>query len=179
MPEDLISVGEVANQLNRHKKHIYKVIERLNIRVEKRKSSANRGALTGYITRDDFHRVAQDLRPRIRSNDVDQNTTNIALWEEGVLYLLLLEPGHDPGRFKVGFAQSLDERLRQLRCSAPYVQVIKTWYCKRLWEKTAIDCVSDGCEQVHTEVFRTDSIASVLAKCDKFFELMPKAPTKI
>ena len=42
-----------------------------------------------------------------------------------------------------------------------------------LWEKTAIECVTDGCERLHTEVFRVDSIDTVIEKCDKFFGLMP------
>ena len=90
----------------------------------------------------------------------------------GVFYLLLLEPEHDPGRFKVGFAVSLSERLRTLRCSAPFLKVVKTWPCKSLWEKTAIECVAESCKRLHTEVFRAQSIESVVEKCERFFELM-------
>jgi hypothetical protein len=43
-----------------------------------------------------------------------------------------------------------------------------------LWEKTAIDCVTEGCKQLHTEVFRTQSIEPVLQRCEQFFSLMPK-----
>jgi hypothetical protein len=91
-----------------------------------------------------------------------------------MFYLLLLEPDHDPGRFKVGFALSVPERLRQLRCSAPFAKVVCAWPCKRLWEKSAIECVAEGCERLHTEVFRTSSLGSVVARCDQFFALMPK-----
>ena len=42
-----------------------------------------------------------------------------------------------------------------------------------MWEKPAIDCVTNKCEQIYTEVFRTDSIEEVKLKCDQFFELMP------
>jgi hypothetical protein len=87
---------------------------------------------------------------------------------------LLLEPDHDPGRFKVGIADNFPERLRQHRCSAPLLKVVKTWPCKRLWEKTAIDCVTEGCEKLHTEVFRTQSIELVVERANRFFELMPK-----
>lgn len=75
--------------------------------------------------------------------------------------MLLLEPDHDPRRFKVGFTINLAERLRQLRCSAPLTKVIATWPCKRLWERTAIECVVNGCERLHTEVFRATSLESV------------------
>jgi hypothetical protein len=90
-----------------------------------------------------------------------------------VFYLIQLEPDFDPGRFKIGFAASLPERLRHLRCSAPFAAVLKTWPCRRLWEKTAIDCVSAGCERLHTEVFRTASLDEVVGRCDGFFAIMP------
>jgi hypothetical protein len=104
----------------------------------------------------------------------DEDGTDAAIAEQGVFYLLQLEPDHDPGRFKVGFATSLPERLRTLKCSAPFIAVLATWPCKNLWEKTAIDCVTQGCERLYTEVFRTDSIDVVRQKCERFFELMPK-----
>ena len=96
------------------------------------------------------------------------------LAEQGVFYLVSLESDSDPGRFKVGFGGSLPERLRALRCSAPFAKVIATWPCKRLWEKTAIDCISDDCQRIHTEVFRSASVASVRERCDRFFAMMPK-----
>ena len=51
--------------------------------------------------------------------------------------------------------------------------MLKTWPCRSLWEKTVIDCVCDGCERLHTEVFRVDSIDKIISKCDAFFSLVP------
>jgi hypothetical protein len=98
--------------------------------------------------------------------------------EQGVFYLIQLEPTHDPQRFKVGFAADMTERLRAIRCAAPFATVLKSWSCRRLWEKTAIDCVTADCEQVHTEVFRTHSIQEVTDRCDKFFGMMPVLPKR-
>jgi len=36
--------------------------------------------------------------------------------------------------------------------------------------------VSEGYKRLHTEVFRTDSIDTVLGKCEQFFRLMPRLP---
>lgn len=68
----------------------------------------------------------------------------------------------------------MNDRLRQHRCSAPYTKVIKTWACRRLWEKTAIECIAQECERLHTEVFRAQSLEAVEAKCEQFFALMPQ-----
>jgi hypothetical protein len=179
MSEDFISVIDVANQMGKRRQHLFKVLKRLGIESTKLRSTANRGQNIAYITADEFSRVRLALESNAASNhpgEASDGAASTATAEMGVFYLLLLEPDRDPGRFKVGFAVSLPERLRQLRCSAPFVKVIKTWPCKRLWEKTAIDCVTYGTQQLHTEVFRTDTIDSVLARCNGFFELMPKTP---
>jgi hypothetical protein len=180
MSEGLISVIEVAKECGKHKAAIFKVLKRLGIEARKARSATNRGQVISYITSDDFRRVREELQLHSRSRqaqDIDATVSEDVLSEEGVFYLLHLEPSHDPGRFKVGFAASLSERLRHLKCSAPFAKVVKTWPCKRLWEKTAIDCVTSSTEQIHTEVFRTDSIDSVRTKCERFFELMPRLPS--
>ena len=95
----------------------------------------------------------------------------------GVFYLIQLEPEHDPGRFKIGFASNIDERLRSHRTVAPLCQIVKTWPCKPLWEKTAIDSVCAGYERLYTEVFRAPSLAEVESRCDRFFAVMPDPST--
>jgi hypothetical protein len=175
---DLISVIDIANHYGKHKQSIFKVLKRLGIEPRKLRSTHKRGQLISYITNDEYRRLGEELSLTDDSadsgHDMNHAVTDALLGEEGVFYLLLLEPDHDPGRFKIGFAQSFPERLRALRCSAPFAKLVKTWPCKRLWEKTAIECVADGCDRLHTEVFRTDSIESVLAKCEQFFDLMPQ-----
>jgi hypothetical protein len=146
------------------------------------RSTSNGGQLISYITDEEFHRVIGELETSKgydpESNDENDASLGVILAEQGVFYLMLLEPDYDPGRFKVGFAVSLSERLRALRCSAPFIEVVRTWPCKRLWERTAIECVTEGCDRLHTEVFRTQSMESIVDKCEQFFGLMPKLPSK-
>jgi hypothetical protein len=87
--------------------------------------------------------------------------------------MIELEPEHDPGCFKVGFTMDLDGRLQKHRCSAPYAKYIRTWLCKRVWERAAIDCATNGCVQLHTEVFRTASLAQVGSRVQSFFAVRP------
>jgi hypothetical protein len=182
MSDELISVIDLANQYGKRKQSIFKVLKRLGIEPKKLPGASNRGQIISYITNEESRLVVNELLSGSTASGVEEENSELfpeaLLAEQGVLYLLLLEPDHDPGRFKVGFATSLPERLRQLRCSAPFAKVIRTWPCKRLWEKTAIECVTNGCEKLHTEVFRTTSLESVLAKCERFFELMPSLPGK-
>ena len=91
----------------------------------------------------------------------------------GFFYLIQLEPGHDPGRFKVGFTMDLEGRLRKHRYAAPFAQYLCSFPSKRVWERAAIDCVTNGCERLHTEVFRAERLAEIASRAQAFFSMMP------
>ena len=171
--------GEFPESNSLRKQTVFKVLRRLGIEtIKSRGGSQNRGQTIAYITDHDARSVLEALTSnRIPQHEQEAEAhefLDAALYDIGVFYLLRLEPEHDPSRFKVGFANNFNERLRHLRCSAPYTQVVKTWPCRRLWEKTAIECVTDGCERLHTEVFRALSLEAIEEKCAEFFALMPK-----
>ncbi len=176
MSDKRISVKDLSDRHGLNRPTVFKVINRLGIEPEKtRGGSESRGQMISYITENEANQVLETIAAgKSSSNQNDGAVTEAALYDVGVFYLIQLEPEHDPSRFKVGFASNLNERLRQHRCSAPFAEVLKTWPCRRLWEKTAIECVTDSCKQLHTEVFRAESIENVENKCEQFFELMPK-----
>lgn len=179
MIEHLISVKDFVEQNGLLRQTVFKVLRRLEIEPSKsRGGNQNRGQTISYIIEEDARRVLETLASsRSTQNGWEAEEVEFpssALYDIGVFYLLCLEPEHDPSRSKVGFASNLNERLRQHRCSATYIQVVKTWPCRRLWEKTAIECVTEGCERLHTEVFRAQSVEAVKAKCEQFFALMPQ-----
>lgn len=174
MEDELISVSQVASELGKRKKYIFKVLYRLGIERKLEKSAAARGQRVAYITSEDYERVKE------YSSGVDNEVSEIIVDSdaEGIFHLIQLEPEHDPGRFKLGFATNIEERLRSHKTVAPYSKVLKTWPCKLLWEKTVIKCAAQGCERLHTEVFRSESIEAVQSRCDQFFALMPEIKTE-
>jgi hypothetical protein len=179
MNENLISIIEFAETNGLRRQTVFKVLKRLGIEPTKaRGDNRNRGQTISYITEHDARKVLEAFTTSRNTRDERDGEMaeflDAALYDIGVFYLLRLEPEHDPNRFKVGFANNLNERLRQHRCSAPYTQVVKTWPCRRLWEKTAIECVTEGSERLHTEVFRAQSLETVEAKCAQFFSIMPQ-----
>jgi hypothetical protein len=176
MNEEMVSVIDAARELGRGKQTLFKIMKRLGITGSKRRDASKRNQVVLFISRTEFDRIRSELRAAKRpdeqvESDVEEN--GFYSVEQGVFYLIQLEPTHDPRRFKVGFATDMTQRLRAIHCAAPFATVLKTWLCRRLWEKTAIDCVTANCEQVHTEVFRTDSVDEVAGRCDKFFAMMP------
>jgi hypothetical protein len=169
MREDLISVIEVARRHGKHKQSIFKLLKRFGIEQIKAMGDASRGQLVSYITQEDYALLLSELT----SVDSESSFQNEAESSVGVFYLIQLEPEHDPERFKLGFASNIDERLRSHRTAAPLCQLIKTWPCKPLWEKTAIDSISAGYERLYTEVFRAPSRDEIEARGDRFFSVMP------
>ena len=165
---------DAAKRIGYGKTAVFKILKRHGIATEMHRNANHNGQAIAYISLDDFNLIQNDVETRNQttdSNDDDYKPT--ANLDTGFFYLIQLEPDHDAGRFKLGFAANVNERLRSHKCSAPFSILIKSWPCKRIWERTAIDCVTHDCEQLHTEVFRTSSIDDVVAKCDTFFTMMP------
>lgn len=177
--DDLISVIDLATQNGLRKQTLFKILKRHGIEPSKRRSRSNRGQIVACISPAEAKIVMSVLRAVRPGSETEPTAMPDELAERGVFYLLALEPKADPGRFKVGFAVSLQERLRHLRCSAPFAEVVGTWSCKRLWERTAMDCVANGCDRLHTEVFRAASIETVKERCEQFFGLMPRLVAEV
>lgn len=173
MNAEWISVIDVARKLGKQKQHIFKVMRRLGIETVKEKSSDARGQKIAYVVPEDFDRIQSYF-----AGMEDDLSESVQSEMGGVFYLIQLEPEHDPGRFKLGFATNIEERLRSHKTAAPFSRLLKTWPCKLLWEKTAIDCATQECDRLHTEVFRSTSIAEVQSRCDQFFALMPNPKSK-
>jgi hypothetical protein len=172
--KELISIIDAAKQLGKYKQTLFKIIRKLKITPIKHRHSQHRGQAISYITKEDIDKLTEYFSNKQTTEKTDIDSSNYDLTDIGVFYLIQLEPTHDHGRFKVGFASTMNERLRQHRCAAPFAKVIGTWPCRRLWEQTAIDCVVADCEKIHTEVFRTDNIENIKTKCINFFNLMPE-----
>jgi hypothetical protein len=175
MNEDIISVIDAANKLGMRRQTLFKIIKRLGIVTTKHKSSdhSSRGQVIAYISNSDFDIIVNSHVANSEQSNGGSSVATSARLDQGLFYLIQLEPDHDPGRFKLGFTSNMPERLRSHRCSAPFAKVLKTWPCHVLWERTAIDSVTHGCEKIHTEVFRTTDIVAVQRQCDKFFDVMP------
>jgi hypothetical protein len=170
MTEQLIQVSDIAKKTGKHKSAIFKVINKLKISTQKISGDDSRGQLASYVTESDSQSIIEYIGRN--GNFVSEEKSEFNENQVGYFYLIQLEPNHDPLRFKVGFAINVGDRLIKHKCSAPYATIIRQWPCKLLWEKTAIDYISIGCERIHTEVFRAPrSLDETIEKCERFFAL--------
>lgn len=167
--QDLKPVSEIARTYGWNRSSVHRTIRRLGIDVVKRRSESARGQVVNWIRGTDVPRLEEAFRRSARK-DPSVEDTPVGY---GTFYLIALEPELDPGRFKLGYAADVDERLSSHRTAAPLAKIIKAWPCKIGWEKTAIDCIAQGCERLYTEVFRARDIQEAVSLADRFFSLMP------
>ncbi|MCK6535961.1 MAG: hypothetical protein L6Q84_23575 [Polyangiaceae bacterium] len=173
MTDARVALVDLADELQLHKQTIFKLVTKLNIATIKVREPERRNQLIATVSDADAALIrAEGARIRA-SSDAGVDESGALVDDAGVFYLIQLEPQHDPGRFKVGYSVELEGRLQKHRCSAPFATVVKTWPCKRTWERAAIDCATAGCEQLHTEVFRSASLDDVAKRADGFFAVMP------
>jgi hypothetical protein len=166
-------LAELADELGIYKQTVFKIAKQLGIQPIKRRDPARGNQLIALMTEADAATIRDGYAQRRRRGVQENSEMPEFAPDEGWFYLIQLEPEHDPGRFKAGFTTDLDGRLRHHRCSAPFSAYLKTWPCKRLWERAAIDCLTAGTEQLHTEVFRAASLQHVLDTGDRLFAVMP------
>ena len=168
--QDLKQVSEIARTYGWNRSSVHRIIRRLEIDVVKRRSESARGQVVNWIRGTDVPRLEEAFRRFTKKDPSPVEDTPVGY---GSFYLIALEPELDPGRFKLGYAADVDERLSSHRTAAPLAQIIKSWPCKIGWEKTAIDCIAQGCERLYTEVFRAREIQEAVSLADRFFSLMP------
>jgi hypothetical protein len=179
MVEERIAIIDLADELQVRKQRIFKILPRLGIRPTRRREQsrgnqnvATIGVQEAAVIRNELLKNAEAPSREINAT---LNNSGVGFPDDiGVFYLMQLEPNHDPGRFKAGFTVEIEGRFQKHRCSAPFAHCLKTWPCRRTWERAAIDCATDGCERLHTEVFRSAALEEVVPRADAFFAVMPK-----
>jgi hypothetical protein len=97
----------------------------------------------------------------------------------GYFYLIQLHPMDLPNRVKIGYTDNITQRLSDHRTAAPTLQLIRTWPCKRSWDRAAMDSVTRSeCKSVGGEVFDGD-VKGFLARAEAFFSVMPRPPNPV
>ena len=96
--------------------------------------------------------------------------------ENGFFYIIALIPEYNRGRLKVGFASNVEERLGQHRTAAPTAELVRSWPCKRAFEKTIIAALSSLGKQVRNEVYDFDNVDLIVSKAETLFSLLNITP---
>jgi hypothetical protein len=167
--DDYISIKDLAKRLGMDRSHARRYVMKLGYSFHKRRTRDSGSQLTLCVTCVEADQIAAQRRDK-----GFLASTMVAASDVGVFYVIQLVPDLDPRRPKLGFAESLEQRLSQHRTAAPTAHVLRVWPCKRTWELTAIDALTcEGCRLILNEVFECDDPERLAMRGDAFFCMLP------
>lgn len=167
--DEYVSIKELAQRLGMDRSHARRYVLTLGYSFHKRRTAESGGQLTLCVTSAEADAISSQ-----RAEKGFLASTVVAASEIGVFYVIQLVPELDPMRLKLGFAESLEQRLSQHRTAAPTSRVLRAWPCKRSWELTAIDALTrQGCRLILNEVFECDEPDALVRRGDAFFSMLP------
>ena len=167
---ELITLTDLAEELGIHRSYLRKCVLAMGIQPEKVRTEASRNQLTLAVSREE----AEDIRAA-RSGFTGPGPDNLAVGSDGDFYMLVIDPEVRPGRIKLGFAQSLEQRTRNHYTIAPKLEVAAVWRCKRSWEKTVIAAVGcmPGASHVGGEVYDFEDVEAAIERADTVLRMLP------
>jgi len=167
--DEYVSIKDLAKRLGMDRSHARRYVMKLGYSFHKRRTPDSGSQLTLCVTSAEADEIASQ-----RADKGFTASTVVATSDVGVFYVIQLVPDLDPKRLKLGFAESLDQRLSQHRTAAPTARVLRAWPCKRSWELTTIDALTrEGCRLILNEVFECDDPVSLVKRGDAFFSMLP------
>lgn len=95
---------------------------------------------------------------------------------DGWFYVIQLVPDLDPVRIRLGFTESLTDRLRYLRAGAPTATVRKSWPCRPAWVAVVQDCLLQDCRPFLNDSLQCDDLGRLVERGDQLFHLLPPVP---
>lgn len=169
MSDDYLSIKDLAKRLGMDRSHARRYVMKLGYSFHKRRTPDSGSQLTLCVTNAEADEIVS-----LRADKGFTASTVVAISDVGVFYVIQLVPDLDPKRLKLGFAESLEQRLSQHRTAAPTARVLRAWPCKRPWELTAIDALTrEGCRLILNEVFECDDPDTLVKRGDAFFSMLP------
>lgn len=170
---DLLGLAEIAKTLGLESTTVRRFIARHaeDLGIEMRRGKGLKLLLSKADADRVIARYQAEKMPMVGGSSNDPSKLKYGGF--GFFYIIQLIPEFDPHRVKIGFTDSLEQRLAEHQTSAPTARIIKSWPCKRSWDYAAMDSITrEGCKLVLNEVFEGD-IQGFIARGDAFFAMMP------
>ena len=106
----------------------------------------------------------------------ETRTVNNPGTDDGEFYVVQLDPVVRRDRIKLGFARNASDRLADYHTSNPEAQLLRSWPCKRVWERAAMAAVtnSDVFQLVSGEVYDCHDLNVMFERANRFFGMMPR-----
>lgn len=123
------------------------------------------------VSKEDADKLIREYEPKRSSNRTDSESA--ARVGVGYFYLIQLIPEEMPDRIKIGYTDSIQQRLSDHRVTNPTLKLLKSWPCKRTWDHAVMDSITrKECTHIGGEVYEGEVVAFI-ERADAFFALMP------
>jgi hypothetical protein len=172
---EFVALKVLAIELGIDRSHARKYLKKLGISAVKRRTADSGGQLALCLTRQEADAVLKNRRDQgwgAPEAVVDSET--------GTFYVIQLVPELDARRIKLGFAADVTDRLAQHQTAAPTATLLRSWPCKRVWEKAAMDCLSSVfCTHIRNEVYECTDLDALIERGNALFSLLPHPSQKV
>jgi hypothetical protein len=165
-----VTVAQLATELGLDRSSMRKYVHKQGFSPSKIRTKESRGQLTLALSEND----AETIRELRQSQGFLSSSTPTQSNGDGHFYIIQLVPNLAPNRVKLGFAGNVQARLGAHRTAAPTAMLVKSWPCKRSWERAVIASVTRiECACIGSEVFECENLDSLIERGNGFFGVMP------
>ena len=169
--DTVVPLRRLAGEFGMDRSHLRKYVISLGIDFTRIRTEESRGQATLAVTGTDAAKIRKARADAgfgpLETKDTASKTG------EGRFYVVHLDP--DLARVKLGHSNSIDERLRDYRCTNPKAQVAGSWPCRASWERAAIAAITntEGVSLVGGEVYAAENTRDLCDRADTFFGMLP------
>ena len=168
MSDGFTSLKQLAAEFGMERSNARKYALKCGFTPHRRRTADSAGQLSLCFTTDEAERLRNQRR-----DDGFGIACKPVKADCGYFYIIRVVPDLDPKRVKLGFADSVEDRLIQHRTAAPTAELVKSWWCRRAWERTIIDCLAaNNCTLIRNEVFDCDDLDAMVRRADMLFALL-------
>ncbi len=166
-----ITLKTLAAELGMDRSHLRKFVLKMEIEPLRVRTPDSRNQATLALIPTDADRVRTARAAAGFSKSDNHSEVRVS---DGQFYIAAMDIEARPNRIKVGYTDSLDNRVASYRTGNPDVQILRTWPCKRAWEAAVIDAVTNlhGCQRVSGEVYDCKDVDALVARGDAFFAML-------
>jgi len=173
--DEFVSIRDLAAHLGMDRSHARRYVIKLGYAFHKRRTPDSGSQLTLCVTSAEADKIVSQ-----RADKGFLASTVVAVSDVGAFYVIQLVPDLDAKRLKLGFAESLEQRILEHRTAAPTARVLRAWPCKRPWERTALDALTRvGCRLILNGVFECYEPNALLERGEVFSSMLPQPDLRV
>ncbi len=158
MSQEYVSIGECADLLNMDRSHLLKAIKACKygqISLEFRRDRNKQNQKVATISKEDFEIIKQSRESE------GFGTAKVVRSTKGVFYIIQTNPHNISQRYKFGFTNDLDNRIRSYKSVCPNMKIIEKYPCDSIHELPLLKMMQKYGKRVGQELFEVKDIEVV------------------